>query len=226
MFTIKPLRSYIEEDQSHYGSFIIEPLEAGHSLTIANILRRTLLSEIIGTAITSIRINNITHEFEAIKGVREDILDILLNLKEIRFSNTKYCPTTIQLKVTGPSIVTAAQLITPKHIQVINPTQYIATVNSSSTLEMELVLEQGRGYCFAHQVSNAQKDDKFIMVDAIFSPIKRVNYRVQIFPTEGNELKESLIFEIWTDGSITPLRSLKEATKFLIKIFSHILTIT
>lgn len=224
MFSITCVESFIDENNYHYGCFQIEPLTFGQGLTLGNTLRRILLSDIVGTAITSIRINNIQHEFSGINGVREDVLDLILNLKEIRFRNTKLGPANLQLKVIGPTIVTAEQLLVPKHIEIVNNTQYIATVLEASTLEMELKLEQGTGCFFANKdESSSENEENFLMIDAIFSPIKKVNFRIKLLSQDWNDTKELLIFEIWTDGSITPARSLKEATKIVLKLFSPLL---
>ena len=224
MFTIQCVESYIDKDNLDYGCFKIEPLDGGHSITIGNTLRRILLSELIGPAITSVRINNIKHEFSAISGVREDVLDIILNLKEIRFRGTKHCATNLNLQVIGPSVITAEQLITPSHLEVVNKKQYIATVHDSTLVEMELKIEYGKGYCFASQNTSVENEDDFLMVDANFSPIRRVNYKIKLLPLDGNQIKESLIFEIWTDGSITPARSLKEASKLAMNLFYPLLS--
>jgi DNA-directed RNA polymerase subunit alpha len=220
MITVTCVESFIDKDQLHYGCFIIEPLNAGQALTVGNALRRTLLGDIIGTAITKARINTVKHEFSAISGVREDVLEILLNLKEIVFKSSIIAPAIVQLHATGPSIVTASQLIIPNHLHIVNPTQYIATVFESARLEIELRVEQGKGYKFADE---KEIDSEFLLIDSVFSPIKRVNYKVKMIPTDSFEVKEALILEIWTNGSITPRRSLREATKFLIKLFYPIL---
>jgi len=220
MITVTCVESFKDKDQLHYGCFIIEPFNAGQALTVGNALRRTLLGDIIGSAITKVRINTVKHEFSAISGVREDVLEILLNLKEVVFKSSIVAPAPVQLRVSGPSIVTASQLITPRHLQVINPTQYLATVFESSTLEIELQVEQGKGYKLADE---KESDSEFLLIDSVFSPIRRVNYKIKMIPTDTFEVKEALILEIWTNGSITPRRSLREATKFLIKLFYPIL---
>jgi len=159
MFSVKCVESYVDSNQFHYGCFIIEPLDSGQGITLGNALRRTLLSELVGSAITAVRINNVKHEFSAINGVREDVLDIILNLKEIRFKNIKYHPMNVRLKVFGPSVATAAALKTPEYLEVVNKNQYIATVNDSAILEMELRVEQGKGYIFANQQSPSDESD-------------------------------------------------------------------
>lgn len=223
MFEVTCVESFIDSDKLHYGCFKIEPLEFGQALTVANTLRRILLSELIGIAITSVRINNVRHEFSSISGVREDVLDIILNLKQLRFRSTKFVQSRAYLSVTGPLIVTADKLILPNHFELINDNQYLATVNEASTLEVELKLDAGVGYCFANQDKTFDYDDNFLTIDANFSPIKRVNFRIRLLHLADDTVKEALFFEIWTDGSITPSRSLKEATKLTLKLFSPLL---
>lgn len=223
MITFTCVENYIVDSANeHYGCFLIESFNAGQSLTVANALRRTLLSDIIGTAITGVRLNNIKHEFSAITGVREDVLEILLNLKQIVFKSTLLNSSTAHLKANGPSIVTASQFNFSNSLILKNPTQYIATVLESSTLEMEIVIEQGKGYKIFDERKHLTDSD-FLVIDANFSPIKKVNYKIKAIPENKLDVKESLIFEIWTNGSITPKRALKEATKSIIKLFYPLL---
>lgn len=218
MITVTCVENYIiQNDSQHYGCFLIESFNAGQSLTIANALRRTLLSDIVGTAITGVRLNNIRHEFSAVTGVREDVLEIFLNLKQIVFHSTKLKSSTAHLKANGPSIVTASQFNFPNYLSLKNPNQYIATVLESSTLEMEIVIEQGKGYKIFDEKKHSTDSD-FLVIDANFSPVKKVNYKIKAIAENKIDVKESLIFEIWTNGSITPKRALKEATKSLIKL--------
>jgi DNA-directed RNA polymerase subunit alpha len=234
MPTLNCIETYIEKDKTHYGCFLIEPLETGQGITLGNALRRTLLSDLIGFSIVGVRINNVKHEFSTIEGLREDILEVLLNLKEIVFKN--YSPSQHDLKnckwkgflnVQGPVILTAGMFNLPKDsLKILNPNQYIGTIVDTSEFYMEIDIESGKGYSLTEEtrkktsyktVSNLRPSTLFI--DAIFMPIKRVNYKIKlIHDTKGN-IKESLNLEIWTNGSITPKRSLQEGLKILLNLF-------
>jgi DNA-directed RNA polymerase subunit alpha len=234
MNKLTSIESYIDTDQNHYGSFLIEPLEIGQGITLGNALRRTLLSDLSGFAITGLRINNLKHEFAIIEGLREDILEVLLNLKELVFKSSfffKEQEQTLKLKgylnVRGPLIITAGMFHLPKDsVKILNPNQYICTLIDDSELYMEIDIENGKGYRLIEQNEKQSIEDKFLptkpstlMIDAIFMPIKKVNYKIKlIHDTEGN-IKESLYLEILTNGSITPKRSIQESLKILMNLF-------
>ncbi len=238
------IETSIDEQKNMCSSFIIEPLETGQGITLGNSLRRTLLADLTGFAITGVRINNLKHEFSIIEGIREDVLEILLNLKEIIFKpslilkekvNQKGNIASLQFKaflnVKGPLIVTAGMLFLPKDaFQIINPEQYICTIIDDSNLYLEIDIENGVGY----QLTDESRKKKFkeklsilkpttLFVDAIFMPVKRVNYKIKLIHDSYGNIKESLYLEIYTNGSITPKRSLNEAIKILINLFSSLL---
>jgi DNA-directed RNA polymerase subunit alpha len=234
MTTLNCIETYIDKDQNHYGCFLIEPLETGQGITVGNALRRTLLSDLTGYAIAGVRINNVKHEFSTIEGLREDILEILLNLKEIVFKNYETSKKDSKprrllgfLNVRGPVIITAGMFNLPKDsLKIINPNQYIGTIVDNSEFYMEVDIENGKGYRLTEEtrkkntrtkVSNVRPSTLFI--DALFMPVRKVNYKIRlIHDTKGN-IKESLNLEIWTNGSITPKRSLQEALKIIMKLF-------
>ena len=234
MTKLNCIESYIDKDQNHYGCFLIEPLEIGQGITLGNALRRTLLSDLTGFAITGVRINNLKHEFSIIEGLREDILEILLNLKDIIFKvsfplqekkDLNSCKGFIDVQ--GPIIVTAGMLKLPKNVvKVINPNQYICTIVDDSHFYLEIDIEQGKGYRLAEENRKRKIDEKFsilkpstLIIDSIFLPIRKVNYKIKlIHDTKGN-IKESLNLEILTNGSITPKRSLQESLKILMNLF-------
>lgn len=234
MPTINCIETYIDKDQNHYGCFLIEPLETGQGITLGNSLRRTLLSDLTGFAIVGVKINNVKHEFSTVEGLREDLLEILLNLKEIIFKNYSTTNTEINiskcvgfLNVRGPVILTAGMFNLPKStLKIINPNQYLGTIVDTSEFYLEIDIENGKGYHLSEEirkktgelkVSNLQPSTLFL--DAIFMPIKKVNYKIKlIHDTKGN-IKESLTLEIWTNGSITPKRSLQDALKILMNLF-------
>lgn len=234
MSTLTCIETYFDEDQNHYGSFIIEPLEPGHGITLGNAIRRTLLSDLTSFAITGARINDLKHEFSVIPGLREDILEIILNLKEIVLkgfgsSNQNLKDTKLKgfLNVKGPVIVTAGMFQLPKNsLKIINPYQYICTIVNNSEFYLEIDMEKGKGYRLNEETRRKNIQEKFVvvkpstlLVDAIFMPIRKVNYKIKlIHDTQGN-IKESLNLEILTNGSITPKRSLQESIKILMNIF-------
>jgi DNA-directed RNA polymerase subunit alpha len=226
------IESYLDNDQNHFGSFLIEPLEIGQGITLGNALRRTLLSDLIGFGITGVRINNLKHEFAIIEGLRDDVLEVLLNLKEVTFRSSflgQQKPSKLKgfLNVKGPLIVTAGMLQLPKtELKIINPNQYICTIVDESEFYLEIDIESGKGYRLTEENRKRKIDEKFspirpstLIIDSIFMPIKKVNYKIKlIHDTKGN-IKESLNLEILSNGSITPKRSIQEALKILMNLF-------
>jgi len=207
------------QDNNIYGKFSILPLTKGHGLTVGNALRRTLLSDLSGIAVTALKIGGVEHEFSLIPGVREDLLEILLNLKQIVFTGTLVKETIVTINVNGPKIITANDILLPDNLKIINPTQYIAVISSNVQLTMELKISSGTGYKLANSNSIKTGTD-FIEIDAVFTPIQRINYYVENIYTKPRLLKENLIFEIWTNGSITPEYAIKTASEILINLLS------
>lgn len=207
------------QDNNIYGKFSILPLVKGHGLTLGNALRRTLLSDLSGIAIIGLKIGGIEHEFSTIPGVREDLLEILLNLKQIVFSGTLINETTVTINVTGPKIITANDISLPDNLKIINPNQYIAVVSTDVKLTFELKISSGVGYKLAN-ANSIPNLDNFIEIDAIFAPIQRINYYVENVYTKPRSVKENLVMEIWTNGSITPESAIKKAAEILINLFS------
>jgi len=236
MSTLTCIETFIDNEQNNFGSFIIEPLEIGQGITLGNALRRTLLSDLTGYSITGVRINNLKHEFATIEGVREDVLEILLNLKDIIFkSSFKFDKqiselNSVQLKgflnTKGPIIITAGMLNLPKGVfKIINPNQYICTITDSSDFYLEVDIERGKGYRLVDEIRKKAKNEKVIdskpstlLVDAIFMPIKKVNYKIKLIHDSKGNIKESLEIQILTNGSITPKRSIQEALKILMNL--------
>ena len=191
----------ISED-NRYGKFICEPLERGYGTTFGNGLRRMLLSSLEGAAITSIRIDGVLHEFSTIPGVRDDVTNIVLNLKQLCLKMQGNESRTIRIEAEGEREVTAADIICDADIEILNPDLHIATVNETGKLNIEMVVERGRGYVPADK--NKKPDDVIgvIPIDSIFSPVQRVNYTVQDTRV-GNVMDyDKLILEVWTDGSL------------------------
>lgn len=243
------IETSINSEKNILSSFLIEPLEIGQGITLGNSLRRTLLSDITGFAITGVRINNLKHEFSLIEGIREDVLEILLNLKDIIFqptfllndeikndetiSSIKDSPLKFKtfLNVKGPLIVTAGMLFLPKKtFKILNPEQYICTLVDDSNLYLEMDIENGIGYQLIEEIRKKNPADRIsvlepttLLVDSVFMPIKRVNFKVKLIHDSFGNIKESLLLEILTNGSITPKRSLHEAIKILINLFYPLL---
>ena len=213
----------ISED-NRYGKFICEPLERGYGTTFGNSLRRMLLSSLEGAAITSIRIDGVLHEFSTIPGVRDDVTNIVLNLKELCLKMAGNEPRIIRIDVEGEKEVTAADIICDADIEILNPDLHIATVNEDGKLKIELTVERGRGYVPADK--NKKPDDTIgvIPIDSIFSPVKRVNYTVQDTRVGNVTDYDRLILEVWTDGSLRPEEAVSKAAGILVmhlKLFQN-----
>ena len=212
----------ISED-NRYGKFICEPLERGYGTTFGNSLRRMLLSSLEGAAITSIRIDGVLHEFSTIPGVRDDVTNIVLNLKELCLKMTGNEPRIIRIDVEGEKEVTAADIICDADIEILNPDLHIATVNEDGKLKIEMTVERGRGYV---PDKNKKPDDTIgvIPIDSIFSPVKRVNYTVQDTRVGNVTDYDRLILEVWTDGSLRPEEAVSKAAGILVmhlKLFQN-----
>jgi DNA-directed RNA polymerase subunit alpha len=211
----------IEQDAQarNYGRFVISPLERGYGVTLGNALRRVLLSSLEGAAVTSIRITDVLHEFSDIPGVREDVIQVMLQIKQLRLILHDVDTATLQLEVRGEGPVTAADIQTPAEVEIVNPELYLFTVDDPNTrLDIEMVVERGRGYSPASDRSGRLPIGD-LPVDAIFSPVKRVNYNVEATRVGQSTNYERLTLEIWTDGTISPEKALVEASRILIDHF-------
>jgi DNA-directed RNA polymerase subunit alpha len=209
-----------EEPVSEFRSrFIIEPLEPGFGYTLGNSLRRTLLSSIPGASITSIRIDGVLHEFTTVPGVKEDVTEIILNLKELVVSSDLDEPAVMYLRKQGPGAVTAADIAPPAGVEVRNPDLKIATLNSKAKLEMELTVERGRGYVSAAQNKQPNQEIGRIPVDSIYSPVLKVTYKVEATRVEQRTDFDRLIVDVETKPSITPRDAIASAGKTLVELF-------
>ena len=198
-----------------YAKFIAEPFEAGYGHTIGNSLRRVLLSSIEGAAISSIKIDGVSHEFQSIDGVVEDVTDIVLNLKKVLIVSHKREPLTLQIKVSKSGPVTAADIQADANITIINPEQVICTLDSKKTFEAEIEIKTGRGYCPGE---NNKKEDQaigVIAIDSLFSPVRLVRYAVENTRVGQITDYDKLVLEVWTDGRITPDDALKQSASIL-----------
>lgn len=220
--SIKCLKSEKTEASVLYGQFLINTLRAGQGITIGNLFRRVLLGDLKGTTITAVRIAGVNHEFSIIEGVREDVLELLLNLKGIVIKGQLPESRFGRLKIQEPMVITASQIDLPEGLEIINPNHYIATTSTSNILEIELKFETGIGYHLASQTFADHSDD-FLQMDAIFMPIHKVDFKIENISDKTNEQKESLILDIWTNGSISPEDAVYNASKIIVDLFSSIL---
>ena len=201
------------------SQFVIEPLEPGFGYTLGNSLRRTLLSSIPGAAVTSIRIDGVLHEFTTVPGVKEDVTDIILNLKGLVVSSEEDEPVTMYLRKQGPGAVTAGDIVPPAGVTVHNPDMHIATLNDKGKLEVELVVERGRGYVPAVQNKASGAEIGRIPVDSIYSPVLKVTYKVEATRVEQRTDFDKLILDVETKNSITARDALASAGKTLVELF-------
>ncbi len=198
--------------------FSIEPLEPGFGYTLGNALRRTLLSSIPGTAISSVRIEGVLHEFSTVAKVTEDVTDIILNLKELVLRSEIDEPATIYLKARGQAEVTAGDISPPAGVEVLNPDLHIATLAKGGTLEMEMIVERGVGYRPAERNKKPRDPIGVIPVDSIFSPVRRVSYAVENTRVEQMTDRDRLIIDVETDGSMTPREAMASAGSTLLEL--------
>ena len=224
-FQVECIESKTERVSKQYGRFILNPLKPGQGITVGNSLRRTVLSDIKGTAIVAVRIAGVNHEFSTITGVREDVLEILLNLKEVVLRSNTNETQIGRLRVQGPAVITAGLLDVPPEIQIIDSKQYIATICNNTIFEMELKIEQGYGYKLANNYLNEKSID-FLCIDAIFMPVKKFNYKVQEKRINSRLIQEKLLIEVWTNGSLSPQQAVSEGSKILANLFQPLTSIS
>ncbi|MQA06275.1 MAG: DNA-directed RNA polymerase subunit alpha [Streptosporangiales bacterium] len=209
-----------EEQVDEYRSrFVIEPLEPGFGYTIGNSLRRTLLSSIPGAAVTSIRIEGVLHEFSTIPGVKEDVTDLILNLKELVVSSDHDEPVTMYLRKQGEGEVTAADVTPPAGVEVHNPDLHIATLNAKAKLEVELTVERGRGYVSAPQNKRPDAEIGRMPIDSIYSPVLKVSYKVEATRVEQRTDFDKLIVDVETKPSMRPRDAVASAGRTLVELF-------
>lgn len=199
-----------------YGRFVLGPLERGFGTTLGNALRRVLLSSLPGAAVTSLRVIDVPHEFSAIPGVREDMMQMILQVKQLRFSLVDGDSARLHLEVRGAGTITAADLMLPAEVELINPELYLFSVDADDTfLEIEMTVETGRGYSPAEERGRLPIGE--LPVDAIFSPIYRVSYNVEKTRVGQIADYDRLIMEIWTDGTIRPEEALAQAAQIMMQ---------
>lgn len=203
-----------ETQTENYAKFLVRPLERGFGVTIGNSLRRILLSSMMGSAVSAVKFDGVLHEFTTIPDVLEDVTDIILNLKEVRFKQYTSDPLTLKISKKGPGKVTAADIQLNDKIQILNPDQHIATLGANANFNAELIISFGRGY-----VSTENRTDElslgYIPVDALYSPIKKVNYTVSNARVGQRTDYDALTLEVWTDGSLRPEEAISLSSKIM-----------
>lgn len=211
-----------EAEARNYGKFVISPLERGYGVTVGNALRRVLLSSLEGVAVSSIRISDVLHEFSDIPGVREDVIQVMLQIKQLRLKLNGVDTTRMHLEVRGEGVVTAADIIAPPEVEIINPDLYLFTVDNAKTrMDIEMTVERGRGYSPANDRSGHLPIGE-LPVDAIFSPVKRVNWEVTNARVGQSTNYDKLTLEVWSDGTVSPEKALSTAAKTMIEHLRYI----
>ena len=219
---IKCLNSEKIQSGACHGQFVINALKPGQGITIGNQLRRVLLGDLGGMAISAVRIAGVTHEFSTIPGVREDILEILLNLKGIVLKSKTKKTQFGRLQIQGPNVVTADSIELTNDLEIINPNHYIATLSTSSILEIEFKFEYGTGYKLASQTL-VEEDENYLQLDTIFMPVQKVDFKIENVYDSSNEITERLFLDIWTNGSVLPTEALESASQIIIDLFAALI---
>ena len=209
----------------NYGNFVISPLESGYGITVGNALRRVLLSSLGGAAVTSVRFSDVAHEFTAIPGVREDVLQVMLNIKRLRLLLHEGESSRLRVEVQGEGVVTAADIIAPAEVEIVNPELYLFTVDDEKVkLEIELNVERGRGYSPSDERGRLPIGE--LPSDAIFSPVRRVRYEIGQARVGQDTSFDRLMIEIWTDGTIRPEEALSQSAQVLMAHLRDIAGVT
>ena len=218
--SITCLKSEQIEAGSCHGQFLINSLKPGQGITIGNQLRRVLLNDLGGVAISAVRIAGVSHEFSILPGVREDILEILLNLKGIVLKSKTRTSEFGRLKIQGPAVITADLIQLPSNLEIVNPNHYIMTISTSNILEIEFKFEYGTGYKLASQTF-LEENENYLQLDTIFMPVQKVDFKIENV-YDNNNISERVLLDIWTNGSISPNEALKSAAKLTMDLFSFL----
>jgi DNA-directed RNA polymerase subunit alpha len=220
LYEIQPPELKTLKSEANHGSFAVEPLYSGYGMTLGNSLRRVILSSLTGAAATAVKIDNISHEFSTLKGVKEDVVEIILNLKRLRFKMHTDEPQFLILTKTGKGPVTGADIKTNADIEVVNPDHVICTIDDPKTkLGMEIRVERGRGYVPVEQREGEKLEVGMIAIDALYSPIQRVRYNVENTRVGQITDLDRLVMEIETDGSVAPEEAIAQAAQILVDHF-------
>jgi DNA-directed RNA polymerase subunit alpha len=212
---IRPGGIVVDETDDKYGKFVAEPFERGFGITIGNSLRRILLSSLQGTAITAVRIDGVLHEFTSVPDVLEDVTEIILNLKQVRFKAHTLEPRVLRIDTSRDGRVSAADIIDDPQVEVLNPEQHIATLNDGGRLVMELTVRTGYGYVPAERNKTESMPVGTIPIDSMFSPVRRVNFNVNNARVGRRTDYDRLALEVWTDGSVAPADAIAYGAKIL-----------
>ena len=216
-----PALAEVQDQSETAATFVIKPIEPGYGNTLGNSLRRVLLSSIHGAAVVAFKIEGVNHEFTTVSGVKEDVVDIMLNLKNIRFKAHTDQPVELRLEKTGAGVVTAADISASADVEVVNPDQIIATIDDAKTkLAIDLVVEPGHGYRTIEQSSEDRLHSDMIALDAVFSPVLRVRYKVDNTRVGQNSNLDRLDLTVETDGSISPREAFEEAAAILVNQYT------
>lgn len=216
-----PTLARVDEHSSSSATFVVEPLHTGYGMTLGNSLRRVLLSSIHGAAMTAFRVEGVTHEFTTIPGVVEDVVDIMLNVKSVRLKSASNAPVELTLTKKGAGVVTAADIKLTADVEVVNPDQVICTIDDpKGSVTMHFVVESGRGYRTIEESSEKRLHSDMIALDAFFSPVQRVRYKVESTRVGQNTDLDKLLLTVDTDGSITPKDAFEEAAAILINQYT------
>ena len=213
-------------DDKKYGRFVVEPLERGYGITLGNSLRRIMLSSLPGAAVSQVKIEGVLHEFSSIPGVKEDVTEIILNIKGLIAKLHADTAKKIYIEAEGPCVVTAASIKADSEVEILNPDMYIATLDAGAKLNMEMTLDKGRGYVPADQNRPAQNVIGVIPVDSIYTPVLKANFTVDNTRVGNVTDKGKLTLEVWTDGSIKANEAISMSAKVLIEHFELFLDLT
>lgn len=223
----KPRLECIEKaEDGSYGKFVIQPLERGYGTTLGNAMRRILLSSLPGAAVTAVKIEGVVHEFSTVPNVKEDVMEIILNLKSLAIRAEGELPATVIIDVLGPALVTAADIRSDGSVEVINKDHHIATVSEGGRFYVELTVDRGRGYISADKNKAYSTSIGMLPLDAIYTPISRVNYTIENTRVGQITDYDKLTLEIWTNGTITPDEAISLSAKILIEHFKLFLSLT
>ncbi|HHY77843.1 MAG TPA: DNA-directed RNA polymerase subunit alpha [Clostridiales bacterium] len=223
----KPKIECVEmSEDSKYGKFVVEPLERGNGITLGNSLRRILLSSLPGAAVTQVKIDGVLHEFSTIPGVVEDVVEIILNIKELALKMHGDGSKIIKIDAQGERVIRAADIITDPDIEIVNPDLYIATLSEGGRLYMEMTVEKGRGYVTADRNKQPNQPIGIIPVDSIFTPVRKVNYSIENTRVGNRTDYDKLTLEIWTNGAIGPDEAASLGAKILSEHLNLFITLT
>lgn len=223
----KPKVEIVELSQDgKYGKFVVEPLERGYGITIGNALRRILLSSLPGVAVTSAKIDGVLHEFSTIPGVKEDVTEMILSLKELSAKIDGDGPRTLIIDAEGEGVITAGDIICPPDVQILNSDLHIATMEKGSKLYMEINVDKGRGYVSAENNKTSSMPIGVIPIDSIYTPVEKVSYKVENTRVGQITDYDKLILEVWTNGSINPQEGISLAAKILVEHLNLFIDLT